>query len=141
MSMRTQRDIQNLEAHIEDLTSHLDLLRAVPTYMRSQQNTRNLEARIEELTTQLDLLRADLCDLQAQQDDRPHQFDQNGDEIYIGDTVYFRPPEVNPKSFHRIRGVIVRFTAARVYVRRATDLRNPPQLILRDPAKTRLIAE
>lgn len=116
--------------------------------MRPTEQTRNLQAQIDDLTAQLSVLRADLQDLTNQQDsptterDRsndPHQFDQNGHSIFIGDTVLFRPPGTRSGCTIRTRGIITRFTAQRVYLRRENDNRRRPQEILRDPAHTRLV--
>ena len=68
-----------------------------------------------------------------------HQFDQNGTAIYAGDIVLFRPTGTRSGSIQCTRGIIVRFTAQRVYIRRENDRRTEPQEILRDPAHTQLV--
>ena len=119
--------------------------------MRSADTKENIQQQIDILTERLDALRADLNTLveHQQQQESPvgnnrgtnkrHQFDQNGTAIYVGDTVLFRPTGTRSGSTQRTRGIIVRFTAQRVYIRRANDKRLKPQEILRDPAHTQLV--
>ena len=120
--------------------------------MRTSDRKISIQRQIDHLTAQLKLLQADLNSLVEQEQRRGvpeslspgprlerHQFDQDGNEIYVRDTVLFRPPGTKSGSATRIRGIIVRFTAQRVYVRRENDTRKKPQEILRDPSHTRLV--
>ena len=114
--------------------------------MRSNDQKRDIQRRIDELTALLNELQTDLNNITdsdntttSNRGSEPHQFDQNGDAIYIGDIVLFRPPGTQTGSTIRVRGIVVRFTAQRVYIRREDDTRRKPQEILRDPSHTRLV--
>ena len=113
----------------------------------------NLQQQIDELTAQLQNLQAQLDDLpedqqqpthhtanrSASETQRRYQYDQDGQSIFVQDIVLFRPSGTRSGSTLRVRGVITRFTAQRVYIRRETDNRITPQEILRDPAHVKLI--
>ena len=120
--------------------------------MRSSDQKIAIQQQIDDLTEQLKFLQADLNSLVEQEQQHSndeflaveprsgrHQFDQDGNAIYANDIVSFRPPGTRSGSAIQTRGVIVRFTAQRVYIRRENDQRKKPQEILRDPAHTRLI--
>ena len=120
--------------------------------MRSSDKKISIQQQIDELTKQLKTLQADLDNLVDEEQHRNgpefqspvlrqerHQFDQDGNEIYVHDIVLFRPTGTRPGSATRIRGVIVRFTTKRVYIRRENDTRKKPQEILRDPSHTQLV--
>ena len=113
----------------------------------------NLQQQIDELTTQLQNLQAQLNNLSEDQQqpsnhtanrgirevERRQQYDQDGQRIFVGDTVLFRPSGTRAGNTFRVHGIITRFTPHRVYIRRATDIRTQPQEILRDPAHIQLI--
>ena len=121
--------------------------------MRSSEQKISIQKQINALTQQLKLLQQADFDTLVEQDRRQdnttfpsvdplpkrHLFDQDGNAIYVHDVVSFRPPGTKSGSTIRIRGVIVRFTAQRVYIRREDDKRHNPQQILRDPAHTQLL--
>ena len=123
--------------------------------MRSTDARENLQQQIDALTDQLHNLQASVDSLIEDQPEHisanntnsggaqtdPHQYDQDGSSIFINDIVWFRPSGTRSGSSTRIRGVITRFTAQRVYIRRENDRREQPQEILRDPSHTRLIAK
>ena len=120
--------------------------------MQSSDQKISIQQQINALTEQLQLLQTDFNNLveQEQHQDNTgflsveprserHQFDQDGNAIYAHDIVSFRPSGTKSGSATRIRGVIVRFTAQWVYIRREDDKRQRPHEILRDPAHTRLL--
>ena len=113
----------------------------------------DLQNQIDELTAQLHNLQAQLNDISEEQQQPTnhtvhrgasepkgrYQYDQDGHSVFVEDTVLFRPPGTRSGSTLRVRGVITRFTAHRVYIRRETDNRIIPQEILRDPAHIKLV--
>ena len=126
--------------------------------MRSTDTRANIQRQIDALTDQLHNLQTSLNNLIEDQPPtssendtdgggaptiahQPHQYDQDGRTIFANDHVWFRPSGTRSGSSTRARGVITRFTAQRVYIRRETDRRERPQEILRDPSHTRLITK